>query len=147
MTKTDVKWDGEKYSVELTPSARFRHFYKRKMGPLLSISIPKQIGSQTIRISFTQYGNKHLYSDVMGRNKFLQRTDLLSLDDALKKSRYVKTTPSFKSRRDGIDKFHYFETDIHGSHVYLNVAEKKNVGKDGHVRVSRFVYSITDKIQ
>ena len=147
MTKTDVKWDGKQYSVELTPSARFRHFYKRKMQKLLSVSVPKQITSQTIRVSFTQYGNRHLYSDAIGRNQVLQRSDLLNLDDALKRSHYLKTTPSFKPRKDGIDKFHYFETLIHGSRVYLNVAEKKIVGNDGHVRLSRFVYSITDKMK
>ena len=102
----------------------------------------KSIGAKSITVGFTSYGNKHLYSDTFRRSKTFQKGDLHYLPKLLASSTYVRSSGLSKPRKDKITGFHYFKARLHGDHVYLNVAEEVRRG-----RVSRYLYSVTDRIR
>ncbi|MDE5837390.1 MAG: hypothetical protein K2H50_10355 [Paramuribaculum sp.] len=71
-----------------------------------------------------------------------KRGDLLRLPELLASSTYVGSSGLSKQRKDRITGFHYFRARLRSNHVFLNVAEEVKRGK-----VSRYLYSITDKIK
>lgn len=124
-----------------------RHFYARKMTRLTRVKVLKNIGGRRINVGFTKYGNDHLYSDAFGRSRSLQKGDLLKVDDLLRNSTYVRSSPVSKARKDDIVSFHYFETNLHGNRAYLNVAREERKANKGRRKIRYFVYSVTDRLR
>nr|DAI98682.1 MAG TPA: hypothetical protein [Caudoviricetes sp.] len=117
------------------------------MAAFTSIKVVKDIqNGMSINVGFTKRGNKHLFSDSMGRSKVLHKSDLLEMPSILNESKHVKSSGLSKVRDDRITKFHYFKARLHGNIVYLNVAEETRVSK-GREQKIRYVYSVTDKIK
>lgn len=124
-----------------------RRYYTSKMAAFTSIKVVKDIqNGMSINVGFTKRGNKHLFSDSMGRSKVLHKSDLLEMPSILNESKHVKSSGLSKVRDDRITKFHYFKARLHGNIVYLNVAEETRVSK-GREQKIRYVYSVTDKIK
>lgn len=119
-----------------------RAYYKQKMSEFKHVAIEKDVKGRKIKIGFTSYGNKHLYSDTFRRSKTFSKGDLLDLPNLLRKSTHEKSADLYKDRDDKISKFHYFKVRLHGNIVYLNVAEEKRGNKR-----KRYLYSVTDKIK
>lgn len=127
-----------------TQNARERTHFLHEMEPLLSIKKEKSIGTETIKVGFTTYGNKHLYSDTFGRSRILEKEDLASLDRVLQNATFIESSPLTHPRTDGIDRFYYFEGEIRGQRIRLNVARKVVRRSNGFVRIAHFLYSIND---
>ena len=118
-----------------------REKYLKEMEPLLDKKISKEVDdSRIIRIGFTKKGNKHLYSDSIGRIKDFQKEDLNKLHLALEKSIFVKSAKLNKIRKDDITKFYYFK-DV-DKELFYNVAEEVKKGK-----VHRYMYSMTNLLK
>ena len=121
-----------------------RIHYLHEMEPLLKVKHEKPIEGGTIKVGFSTYGNKHLFSDTFGRSKVLEKDDLASLDKVLRKATFIESSPLTHPRTDGVDRFYYFEGEIRGKKVRLNVARKADRKDNGFVRITYFLYSIND---
>ncbi len=121
-----------------------RTHYLHEMEPLLKKSETLKTEEKDIRVGFTAYGNKHLFSDTFGRSSILTRDDLPSLDKVLRGARSIESSPLTHPRTDGIERFFYYESEIRGRKVRLNVAKKVWKRDKGFVQVSYFLYSIND---
>lgn len=123
-----------------------RKHYLHEMETLLCNKIEKIIEGKTIKIGFNKYGNEHLYSDTFKRTAgFLNKSDLKDLDSVLKKGNNGREVPLYKNRHDGIENFLYFDSEINGKKVTLNVAVRAKKSKDGKIRKERFLYSVTKR--
>ena len=114
------------------------------MEPLLSTKYEKSIRSGTIKVGFSPYGNKHLFSDTFGRSSILQKEDLKDLGNLLENSRFVDDAELTHHRNDNITHFYYYETRLHGRRLRLNVAKEVKVRNNGHVLTKYYLYSIND---
>ena len=121
-----------------------RIHYLHEMEPLLKVKHEKPIEDGTIKVGFSTYGNKHLFSDTFGRSKVLEKDDLASLDKVLRKATFIESSPLTHPRTDGVDRFYYFEGEIRGKKVRLNVARKADRKDNGFIRITHFLYSIND---
>ena len=121
-----------------------RTHYLHEMEPLLKVKHEKPIEGGTIKVGFSTYGNKHLFSDTFGRSKVLEKDDLASLDKVLRKATFIESSPLTHPRTDGVDRFYYFEGEIRGKKVRLNVARKADRKDNGFIRITHFLYSIND---
>ena len=121
-----------------------RTHYLHEMKPLLKVKHEKPVGEGTIKVGFSTYGNKHLFSDTFGRSKVLEKDDLASLDKVLHKATFIESSPLTHPRTDGIDRFYYYEGEIRGKKVRLNVARKADRKDNGFIRITHFLYSIND---
>lgn len=121
-----------------------RIHYLHEMEPLLKVKHEKPIEDGTIKVGFSTYGNKHLFSDTFGRSKVLEKEDLASLDKVLHKATFIGSSPLTHKRTDGVDHFYYFEGEIRGKKIRLNVARKADRKDNGFVRITYFLYSIND---
>lgn len=138
-----------------TMNSAMRQFYRERMERLLNITIRKLADGRFLKVGFSKYGNKHLYSDAASRRSgHFMRSDLLNIDSILENSSYVESASISKPRNDDIIGFHYFKTNLHGSTVYLNIAEQKygtnrpdTPGDVQQVRTRNFVYSMTDRLK
>ncbi|GHV69897.1 hypothetical protein FACS1894199_19130 [Bacteroidia bacterium] len=90
-------------------AAELKETYLQQMKPLLSKTVTKTTDEGEIVVKFSRKGNKHLYSDTLGRAKGLKKDDLNELDKALRESDFVKSSPITKARKDDITKFYYFK--------------------------------------
>lgn len=127
-----------------TERAIERTHYLHEMEPLLKVKYEKPIEDRMIKVGFSTYGNKHLFSDTFGRSKVLEKEDLVSLDKVLHKATFIDSSPLTHERTDGIDHFYYFEGEIRGKKVRLNVAKKADRKGNGFIRITYFLYSIND---
>ena len=121
-----------------------RIHYLHEMKPLLKVKHEKPVGEGTIKVGFSTYGNKHLFSDTFGRSKILEKDDLASLDKVLRKATFIESSPLTHPRTDGIDRFYYYEGELRGQKVRLNVARKTDRKDNGFIRITHFLYSIND---
>ena len=121
-----------------------RIHYLHEMEPLLKVKHEKPIEDGTIKVGFSTYGNKHLFSDTFGRSKVLEKDDLASLDKVLHQATFIGSSPLIHKRTDGVDHFYYFEGEIRGKKIRLNVARKADRKDNGFVRTTYFLYSIND---
>lgn len=128
-------------------SAVVKKHYMREMEPLLTKKISVNGNGHPMNVGFSKYGNKHLYSDTFGRSSVLTKDDLASLDSLLAGAKFIKKVAKSKPRRDRIERFYYYEAELHGRKVYLNVGETDIISRTGKIRHDRFLYSITDTIQ
>lgn len=121
-----------------------RTHYLHTMEPLLKKSITLGTEDKDIRVGFTKYGNKHLFSDTFGRSSVMTKDDLATLDKVLETASFIDSSPLTHPRSDGIDRFFYYEATIRGQKVRLNVARKVKIRKDGRHITIHFLYSVND---
>lgn len=129
---------------EKTQRAIERTHYLHGMKPLLKKSETLNANGTDIRVGFSAYGNKHLFSDTFGRSSILRKDDLASLDKLLKGAEFIDDAALTHPRTDGIEHFYYFKAQIRGQWVRLNVAKEVKHRPNGFVRVSYYLYSIND---
>lgn len=129
---------------EKTQRAIERTHYLHGMKPLLKKSETLNADGTDIRVGFSAYGNKHLFSDTFGRSSILRKDDLASLDEVLKGAEFMDDAALTHPRTDGIEHFYYFKAQIRGQWVRLNVAKEVKHRPNGFVRVSYYLYSIND---
>lgn len=129
---------------EKTQRAIERTHYLHGMKPLLKKSETLNANGTDIRVGFSAYGNKHLFSDTFGRSSILRKDDLASLDEVLKGAEFMDDAALTHQRTDGIEHFYYFKAQIRGQWVRLNVAKEVRHRPNGFVRVSYYLYSIND---
>ncbi len=127
-----------------TAAAIERMHYLHEMEPLLNKKIPLKTDEKDINVGFTKYGNKHLYSDTFGRTKILTKADLKTLNETLKKSTFIDKADLTHPRHDNIVKFFYYDAELHGEHIRLNVAKKVEKLNNGYVQETHFLYSVND---
>ena len=121
-----------------------RTHYLHTMEPLLKKSVTLGTEDKDIRVGFTKYGNKHLFSDTFGRSSVMTKDDLATLDKVLETASFIDSSPLTHPRSDGIDRFFYYEATIRGQKVRLNVARKVKIRKDGRHITIHFLYSVND---
>ena len=121
-----------------------RMHYLHEMEPLLSTMYEKSIGDSTIKVGFSSYGNKHLFSDTFGRSSVLQKDDLKQLGNLLESSTFIDDAELTHQRNDNITHFYYYEARLHERRVRLNVAKEVRFRPNGKPRTTYFLYSIND---
>lgn len=124
-----------------------RKYHLGKMASLKRVKVQKDVGDRKVNVGFNHAGNKHLYKDTYKPSTHLHREDLPKMDRILRGATYVKTSGLYKPRKDGIVRFHYFRTRLHGSTTYLNVAETEKTMKNGKLRTRRFLYAVRGRIK
>lgn len=136
----------QKCATDKTKSERAieRIHYLHTMEPLLKKSVTLGTEDRDIRVGFTTYGNKHLFSDTFGRSSVMTKDDLAMLDKVLETANFIDSSPLTHPRNDGIDRFFYYEATIRGQKVRLNVARKVKIRKDGRHITTHFLYSVND---
>ena len=130
-----------------TESNRERLHYMHEMEPLLKKKVAVNGNGHSMSVGFSKYGNKHLYSDIYGRSKVLQKNDLKDVDKLLANAKFIKKVGLSKYRNDDIKRFYYYEVQLHGRTVYLNVAETDIYTNKKGLSHNRFLYSVTDSIK
>lgn len=118
-----------------------RTHYLHEMEPLLTKSETLKTENKEIKVGFTKEGNKHLFSDTYGRSSVLTKENLDSLEKALQNATFIESAGLTHPRKDDIDRFFYYEANIRGHKVKLNVARKVKRG-----RMAKYKY-ITSCIQ
>ena len=131
--------DNEKSSTAIE-----RTHYLHEMEPLLQIRHEKPIDEGTIKVGFSTYGNKHLFSDTFGRSRVLLKEDLKDLGALLENSTYIDDSALTHRRADNIEHFYYYKAELHGRTVRLNVAKEVKHRDSGHIVIKYYLYSIND---
>ena len=121
-----------------------RKHYLHEMEPLLHVKHEKQIEGGSIKVGFSTYGNKHLFSDTFGRSLVLTKEDLKDLGAVLERSTYIDHAELTHGRNDNITHFYYYKAELHGRMVRLNVAKDVRVRRNGRIIVDYYLYSIND---
>ena len=129
-----------------TRSKIFRDYYTAQMSPLLKQNVSTNGNGHTISVGFTKEGNKHLFNDAYSHKTALQPSDLPHINEILRRSVFVKKSKIYKKRKDKIKRFYYYKTTLHGSTVYLNVAETDML-KNGHWAHDRYLYAVTKRLK
>ena len=127
-----------------TQTAIERKHYLHEMEPLLHVKHEKLAGEGSIKVGFSTYGNKHLYSDTFGRSSVLTKEDLKDLGAVLERSTYLDHAELTHVRNDNITHFYYYKAELHGRMVRLNVAKDEERQPNGKIRVKYYLYSIND---
>lgn len=129
-----------------TKSARAieRKHYLHEMEPLLQVRHEKPIDGGTIKVGFSTYGNKHLFSDTFGRSSVLLKEDLKDLGVLLENSTYIDDSALIHPRRDNIVHFYYYKAELHGHTIRLNVAKDVEELRNGRIIVKYYLYSINE---
>lgn len=121
-----------------------RTHYLHEMEQLLQVKHEKPTESGLIKVGFSTYGNKHLFSDTFGRSSVLTKEDLKDLGAILERSIYIEDSALTHPRRDNIVHFYYYKTVLHGRTVRLNVAKDVEELRNGRIIVTYYLYSIND---
>ena len=129
---------------EKSATAIERTHYLHEMEPLLQIRHEKPIDEGTIKVGFSTYGNKHLFSDTFGRSRVLLKEDLKDLGALLENSTYIDDSALTHPRADNIEHFYYYKAELHGRTVRLNVAKEVKHRDSGHIVIKYYLYSIND---
>ena len=129
---------------EKSATAIERTHYLHEMEPLLQIRHDKPIDEGTIKVGFSTYGNKHLFSDTFGRSRVLLKEDLKDLGALLENSTYIDDSALTHPRADNIEHFYYYKAELHGRTVRLNVAKEVKHRDSGHIVIKYYLYSIND---
>ena len=121
-----------------------RTHYLHEMEPLLQVKHVKPIEDGSIKVGFSTYGNKHLFSDTFGRSSVLTKEDLKDLGSILESSTFMDESVLTHPRRDNITHFYYYKAELHGRAVRLNVAKEVRFRPNGKPRTTYFLYSVND---
>lgn len=125
--------------------AKLRKHYLYKMERLLDTKHALDAGGKTIQVGFSKKGNKHLYSDAVSRSRILKRDDLEHLDQLMKKAKYVGENELTHARKDAFERFLYFEVELHGRTIRLNIGKSVVEKPNGKNKVEYTMYAINDK--
>ena len=74
----------------------------------------------------------------------MTKEDLSSLDKVLKSAKFIESSGITHLRSDDIDRFYYFEAEIRGFKVRLNVARSNKRRNNGKIQSYYFLYSVND---
>ena len=129
-----------------TRSKVMRDFYTRQMSPLLTKHVSVNGNGHIMSVGFTKEGNKHLFNDAMSKAKGIQMGDLTRMDAILSRAKFVKKSKNYKERNDNIARFYYYKVRLHGSTIYLNVAEKEK-RVNGTIKRNRYLYAVTKNLK
>lgn len=121
-----------------------RTHYLHEMTPLLRVRHEKPVDGGSIRIGFSTYGNKHLFSDTFGRSSVLTKEDLKDMGGILERSVYIGHAELVHERNDNITHFYYYKAELHGRTIKLNVAKEVRFRPNGKPRIEYYVYSVND---
>lgn len=132
---------------EKSLTAKQRTHYLHEMEHLLQRTERKASDNGEIKVGFTKYGNKHLYSDTLARSRVLGADDLKDLHTLLARSEFIESSPLTHPRTDGIERFYYYKVQLRGQWIRLNVAKSVKKQGDGKYKISYFLYSINDIIK
>ena len=127
-----------------TQTAIERTHYLHEMEPLLQVKHEKPIDEGTIKVGFSTYGNRHLFSDTFGRSSVLTKEDLKELGTLLENSTYLDDSALTHPRRDNIVHFYYYKAELHGRIVRLNVAKDVEQFRNGRIIVKYYLYSLNN---
>ena len=119
-------------------------YFLHEMEPLLQITHEKPIDEGIIKVGFSTYGNKHLFSDTFGRSRVLLKEDLKDLGALLENSTYIDDSALTYPRADNIEHFYYYKAELHGRTVRLNVAKDVEELRNGRINVKYYLYSVND---
>ena len=103
-----------------------------------------EVNGYSIKVGFSTYGNKHLFSDTFGRSSVLTKEDLKDLGSILERSTYIGHAELTHERNDNITHFYYYKAELHGKTIKLNVAKDEEKQPNGKNRIKYYLYSITD---
>ena len=122
-----------------------RTHYLHEMEPLLKVKhkLPIPEG-KTIEVGFKKFGLEHLYSDTYGRSKVLTKEDLKGLGNILKGATYIDDAELSHPQKHDITHFYYFQAELRGRKIRLNVAKQQWTSKQGRTKVKYVLYSIND---
>ncbi len=109
------------------------------MEPLLEKKVTVNGNGHDMPVGFSKYGNKHLYSDTYGRSSILNADDLANIDELLANAKFIRKSAKSKPRKDKIERFYYYEAEVRGKKIYLNVAETDFKTKHGNIWHERFL--------
>ena len=131
-----------------TRSQIMREYHLARMQSLKGTKVVVNGNGHPMKVGFNKHGNKHLYNDAHTGNRGIQYSDLSNMATILAGARFVRKAGLRKPRpKDEIKRFYYYKTTLHGSTVYLHVAEKDFVNKRGKVWHSRYLYATTRRLK
>ncbi len=129
---------------EKTARAIERKHFQHEMEPLLSKTVTKSIGDKSIKIQFDKKGNGHLYSDVISRTRRMQLDDLKNMDEILERATYIDDAPPAPGHNNGFEHFYYFESEVNGNRVRINVGKRTRRKGNGQQVAEYFCYSVNN---
>lgn len=121
-----------------------RTHYLHEMKPLIKVKHEKPVDGGSIKVGFSTYGNKHLFSDTFGRSSVLTKEDLKDLGSILERSTYIGHAELTHKRNDNITHFYYYKAELHGKTIKLNVAKDEEKQPNGKNRIKYYLYSVND---
>ena len=74
----------------------------------------------------------------------MRKEDLKDLDKILKQATFIEASELTHPRTDGVDRFYYFEGEIRGKKVRLNVARRCSKNEREYKHYTYFLYSVND---
>lgn len=77
----------------------------------------------SISVSFSTYGNQHLFSDTFGRSSILTKEDLKDLATLMENATFLDDSALSHPRSDDFQHFYYFKTSLRGVEFRINVAK------------------------
>ena len=127
-------------------AAIIQKHYLYKMQRLTKETYNLDANGKNLAVTFDKKRNKHLYHDAIAVSKILQRDDLEHLDELLGRAKYSGESDLTHDRRDNFKYFYYFEAELHGEVVRINVGKLIDPDtKNKRKRYKYIVYSINDK--
>lgn len=132
-------------NLEKSQSRVLKDHYMHEMEHLLNFaqSMPTKTVGETISVGFSKIGNEHLYSDTFGRSKVLRKEDLKSLDQLFANATAIDDNDAY-GHKYNIEHFYYYQAELRGHKIRLNVAKEVRRGRNGRTRVKYYLYSIND---
>ncbi len=122
-----------------------RTHYLHEMEPLLHRKVQKMLNNgQTIKVSFDNKGNKHLYSDVISRTRRLQLDDLKNLGYILEQAIYAGEAAREPGHSNPYEHFYYFKAEVNGQTIRINVGKKVQIKSNGQISVKYICYSVNN---
>ena len=131
---------------EKTQAAILRkHYIDKEMAPLLGRKVQKRLpNGRTIKVGFDKKGNKHLYSDVISRTRRMQLDDLKNMDEILERATYIGDAPPAPGHNNGFEHFYYFESEVNGNRVRINIGKRTRRKGNGQQVAEYFCYSVNN---
>lgn len=127
-------------------AAIIQKHYLYKMQRLTKEKYNLDANGKILAVTFDKKRNKHLYHAAIAVSKILQRDDLEHLDELLGQAKYSGESDLTHDRTDNFKYFYYFEADLHGEVVRINVGKLLDPDtKNKRKRYKYIVYSINDK--
>lgn len=118
------------------------------------LELPKVVvngNGHPMSVGFNKKGADHLVQDAKEHSNALRLEHLPQMDKILADSKFVAKSALNKKRDDNIKRFYYYQTKIRSGkkkrRIFIHVAETDYYDSKGHLRHSRFVYSVTGSLQ